>query len=166
MQNNDVKFLPVECVYSKKLYTRCYDNRDYWKYYLSSRRYPCEIDYKRYSKLLEIINKLIMKSVTEGCHVILPIGTLKVVRKRTNPDNLQVDMKRSKQMGFKTLAYHMNQHTNFEYVKYKWVKFLYIKNAGLFRFIPSRTNKRILSRLLINDPSYIGKYTTSRERVW
>jgi hypothetical protein len=155
------KFVPIECLYTNKFYVNCYGNKDYYKHYLKTRKHQADVDYRTYCLLVSVINKLIMKYLMEGHHIQLPIGTFKIVRKKVHTGSLQINFHESRKQN--KMVYHINPHTNFEYVKFKWVKFKYARNLNLYTFIPSRTNKRLLSRMLKDSPYLINNFTTSRE---
>ena len=62
-----------------------------------------------YSKVWHTYIKEIVKQMLAGKHVLTPIGTLRIIKKKTTIHNIRIDWNRT--IKEKTTVYHFNEHS-------------------------------------------------------
>lgn len=131
------------------------------------------IDISTYCKIVNDFNKFIMANVFNGNEVVLPsrLGTLSIKGKKVDikfdekgrlkghaPDYQATkelwekcpECKENKQMVF-----HLNEHTNGIRYKFFWSKNrVLVENKTFYNMIFTRTNKRLLSKLIKDGREY------------
>lgn len=133
---------------------------DMYKDYLSKidKNSPYNISYNLYKDIVCLYNKKIYNMLLEGNKVKFPykLGSLQVVKKRMNYGNqlkrgLGIDWKKTVKYG--KIIHHINEHSD----GYKFLFFWDIKSqqtvktAKQYRLKPTRTLKRELARLIIDN---------------
>jgi hypothetical protein len=159
-----------------------YGRADMYKHYIESTEKKPEgiqVSYSDYCTVLNKFNKDISKAIMENAYeFILPsrVGIIRIkkykpkIKVKDNGElitnNLAVDYKatnelwrnnpEAKKAGKK--VFHLNNHS--DGYRYIWYYSNYrnnLPNKSLYRFIPTRTNKRELSKL-IKDDTFKGDY--------
>ena len=159
-----------------------YGRVDMYKHYIeTSDKEPGtnQVSYSDYCTVLNMFNKGISKAIMEDAYeFILPkrLGTIRIKKYKPKvrldddgkliTNNLAVDYKatnelwqnnpEAKKAGKK--VFHLNNHSDgYRYIWYYSTYRSNLPNKSLYRFIPTRTNKRELSRL-IKDDNFKGNY--------
>lgn len=133
-----------------------YTIRDTYLHYkdLANKGEVCKVSMEDYISICcEYFMYIVECVMRKGITYRLPHGTgnfaiLKTRQKFGGKQKRSVDFKTTKELG-KTV-YHMNEHTNG--YKYTWLwynDYKVIRDKFMYRFIPSRYNKRLLAKLLI-----------------
>lgn len=127
----------------------CVTIRDFYKKYLEENPVGSEdyVDYKTYSTICCAFNSKASERLLEGQEVRLPhlMGILSIVKRKQSFKKLYVDWEQTKKHD--TKVYHLNEHTREYYFKFKW-KRSRVDNVSAYSFIPSRSNKRALAKLV------------------
>jgi hypothetical protein len=119
-----------------------------------------QYEYTKYKKVIDTFHKILAEEMmTNGTHYKLPhrLGTLGI-RKKKSKSKRAVDFAKTKEYG--VTIYHNNYHSEGFYAFYHWNKdfpqaaFTY---KQLYKFVPTRYNKRTLARK-ISDNNSINKY--------
>ena len=113
-----------------------------------------------YKAICKELNKQIAKFIIEGFHVELPskLGILKVIKRKTNLDNLRVDFDATKKLG--QTVYHLNLHSDGWYGSWKWTRFTSkIGRSFHYIFKPTDANKSAVSKTFQKHGGH-KKYTT------
>lgn len=150
-----------------------------YKEYLKKDKLEYKIDSSLYSKVLNSFNKKISKKIMkESFEYMLPyrLGNLRIkkykpsikIDENGNLDykGLSPDWKATKELWKKDedakknkkLVFHINDHS--DGYNYKWHFSNYrsnCENRSVYSFIPTRTNKRTLAKL-IKDEDFIGDF--------
>lgn len=159
-----------------------YGRVDMYKHYINSvegKPDRFQVSYSDFSKMLNMFNKGISSLILEDAfEYILPkrLGILRIKKYKPKiqlddegnlkTQHLAVNYKATNDLwardenakNNKKLIYHLNNHS--DGYRYTWYYSTYrsnLKNKSLYRFIPTRTNKRELSRL-VKDPDFKGDY--------
>lgn len=149
-----------------------YGLKDFYKYYKKavnfktfSSKYsePSKgiiVDEKTYIKIIkEYFQLLAQKMLSDPDGVtILPLGNLKVVKKRMDfeklsnkPGGLKIDYKTSKEKGM--IVYHLNEHRSYCSYRISWGRPNNTRASRAYNFLPTRQNKRKLASKLISEPT-------------
>jgi hypothetical protein len=160
-----------------------HSRQDMYKHYLrkvEGRPDRFQLSYPEYHKILNSFNKQISEAILKENYEFTMPHKLGVMRIRKYKPILKID-KETGELKKKGLApdwqatrelwkinetakeeskvvYHINDHS--DGYQYNWYYSTYrsnMVNKSLYRFIPSRTNKRELARL-IKDPNFKGDY--------
>lgn len=134
------------------------------------------VDIKQYVIINNEYNKFLMSKVFEGYEIVLPFrfGTLSILGKTQKisfDENGKIkgvapDWVKTKQLWNvnniakekKQLVYHTNNHTNNVRYKYFWSKLnVNVRNKTLYALRMTRTNKRIIHKLITQGGQYITK---------
>ena len=119
---------------------------------------PLYCDSKTYVTVCREFNKLFSKEIMEtGYKYKLPyfFGDISITKcKLPSLYGRSVDRVLSKE--YKKTIYHNNEHSFGFYARWKWKKGN-LPNGSVFKFIPSRRNKRALAKLIKED-NQINKY--------
>jgi hypothetical protein len=113
-----------------------------------------------YKAICKSLNKEISKAIIDGSHVELPasLGILKVIKRKTNPDNLRVDFDATKKLG--QTIYHLNLHSEGWYGSWKWIRFTSkIGRSFHYIFKPTDSNKSTVAKNFHKHGGH-KKYTT------
>jgi hypothetical protein len=100
-----------------------------------------------YREVCKEVNKGIADACKEGFHVNLPakLGILKVIKRKTNLDNLRVDFNATKKAG-KTI-FHLNLHSDGWYGSWKWKRFTSIIGRSYhYMFKPTEDNRTSVAK--------------------
>jgi hypothetical protein len=106
------------------------------------------VDYKTYKNICVDFNKLVFDEIIhKGLLFKMPskLGTIQVLKKKTKGEiyNYELSNKTGKKIK------QLNKHTFGYRCKYVWTKFKFkIPNNFIYKFVPTRTNKRTLAKLL------------------
>jgi hypothetical protein len=159
-----------------------YGRVDMYKHYIeTTEKEPgkTQVSYSDYCAVLNKFNKDISKAIMEDAYeYILPnrVGTIRIKKYKPKiqlddegkliTNNLAVDYKATNELWRnneeakenKKLVYHLNNHSDgYRYVWYYSTYRSNLPNKSLYRFVPTRTNKRELSKL-IKDDTFKGNY--------
>jgi hypothetical protein len=159
-----------------------YGRADMYKYYteeIKGKPEMYQVSYSDYTKVLNKFNKDISKAIMEDAYeYILPkrLGTIRIKKykpklKLDEEGNLKtkylpVNWKATNDLwasnpeakASKKRVYHLNNHSDgYRYIWYYSTYRSNLPNKSLYRFIPTRTNKRELSAL-IKDSNFKGDY--------
>jgi hypothetical protein len=153
-----------------------YGRADMYKHYIeSTEKLPeaAQVSYSDYCKVLNKFNTDISTAIMESAYeFILPkrLGTVRIKKYKPKvrldeegkllTNNLAVDYKatnelwennpEAKKAGKK--VFHLNNHSDgYRYIWYYSTYRSNLPNKSLYRFIPTRTNKRELSKLIKNE---------------
>lgn len=106
------------------------------------------VDYNTYKSICTDFNQLVFDEIIhKGLSFKTPLGLglIQVFKTKTKGDIYNYDY--YKKHGKKVKEF--NRHTFGYRCKYVWTKHLFpIPNRGIFKFVPTRTNKRNLAKLL------------------
>lgn len=123
---------------------------DYYKFYTEIEDSP--LDKNTYTSIINNYFEEIMELIrTDRLEFRFPgqLGTVLLVTRKVNNNNLQIDFKHYNKTGEK--VYLFNDHSNGKYALYKWYKgrdnnlFKYKK---YYNFVPTRANKRTLAKYI------------------
>lgn len=121
------------------------------------------VDKKQYVKILHTFFKLLSKEIIEQAYEYkIPhgLGFLKMVKFK--PTNKGIDWKKSNEFRekhgvFKNI-FHMNKHSQEFAARWYWDKGeARVKNRSLYKFVPTRANKRAVAKQ-IKENNIIKKY--------
>ena len=118
---------------------------------------PYDIPYTTYVRVVNKTTKKIIERIYDGITVDLPfkLGKLRIVKKKMNftnqlRKNLGIDWKLTNEYG-KTI-HHTNDHSGGYKYLFNWYRVgSSVTNITKYRFIPTRTLKRTLARLIKED---------------
>lgn len=122
------------------------------------------IEWKTYKSIVGLFNKLVSKAIIEdGFMFKVPyrIGTIRIKKRQNNLDRLKPDWSTYNVSNQEIKNKYLNDHTDNWYARFYWSKSKdsIIKNKTLYSFIPTRDNKRYLSKLLKTNGMYqMNKY--------
>ena len=122
------------------------------------------IDWKTYKLILSEFNKSMMSAIIDDGYIFkLPyrLGTVRIKKRENNLNRLKPDWSTYNTSNKEIKNKYLNDHTDNQYVRFYWSKGkdTIIKNKTLYSFIPTRDNKRYLSKLLkTNGVEQINKY--------
>jgi hypothetical protein len=120
-----------------------------------------DVDWKTYKEVIWAYNEFIStKMIEEGSEIVLPrrLGTLRVKRRKTNPNQKRIDFKKTRELG--QTVYHTNKHSEGDYGIFIWNKRkpqAVFANKQIYKLQMTRTNKRNLSKA-IKERNTISKY--------
>lgn len=111
------------------------------------------ITWTEYKTILSEFNKQLINSIIEDGYIFkVPyrIGTIRIRKKENNLERLKPDWSTYNVSGQEIKNKYLNDHTNNQYVRFYWSKYKdsILRNKTLYSFIPTRDNKRSLSKLL------------------
>ena len=112
--------------------------------------------YEDYRKICYAVNKKLAQRMLEGKFIRLPFNLGKVyIRKvKNNFKHLKFDYAYFNKTGEK--AFHLNEHSDKFHAKWFWEKIsCRVPGNKIYSFIPSRHNKRELSRLMQQPGGYL-----------
>lgn len=121
------------------------------------------VDKKQYVKILHSFFKLLSKQIIEEAYEYkIPhgLGCLKMVKFK--PTNKAIDWKKSNDFkakhGVYKHIYHTNKHSQEFAARWLWDKKpARVKNKSLYKFVPTRANKRHVG-IMIKEHNIIKKY--------
>ena len=132
-----------------------YNLKDMYEEYLQEveEGSPYHVTYQQYRGICENFYKEMMGKVLDhAAEFKMPynLGKIYVDKKKVSPGNkkrLGIDWDLTNKYG--KFIYHLNEHSRgYKYI-FIWEKKTYrTKNKNLYKFIPSRTNKRRLAKLI------------------
>jgi len=118
------------------------------------------IDYRTFRTVCEEFNKELSKEILEGYFFTMPyrLGTIRIKKRKIDIQNLKPDFGLYNKTGLKNK--HLNEHSDGYYGRFYWNKRIatIVKNRSIYSFIPTRDNKRSISRLTKADSTHINKY--------
>jgi hypothetical protein len=136
---------------SKAKYGNVKNIPDMYKFYKA--KYPkTKVTLKQYRMIIEEMNQHITSYMLEEAgefKMPFGMGIIRVKKKPQNLKNLSLDYKYFRETGEK--LYHLNEHSDGYESRFFWDKYAYgvrLKNKTKYSFIFSRTNKRLLARLI------------------
>src|SRR5690606_32617704 len=112
------------------------------------------IDWKLYKLICGEFNKRIMKAIIEdGYFFKMPyrLGTIRIRKKENKLHQLRRNWGLYNTSNGEIKNKYLNEHTDNQYVRFYWNKLTrdsLVKNKTIYSFIPTRENKRYLSKLL------------------
>lgn len=142
-----------------------YTVKDFYKSYIEpikNKKSIYYLDCKEFTDICKDFNKMLSEKIlTEGYIFTIPyaIGKMTIIKVKMPTDRkyLRIDYKKSKEL--KRTIYHMNTHSREFFYRWKWIK----PERGhsmmrrIYKFVPSRPNKRRLAKLILNrEMDYIG----------
>lgn len=109
------------------------------------------IEGKLYRDICEDFNKMIMTAIIEeGEFFVIPyrLGTVRIKKRKIDLNNLKPNFNLFNETGIKTK--YLNEHSGGYYCRFHWSKHInvIIRNKTAYSFIPTRFNKRYLSRTI------------------
>ena len=107
------------------------------------------VDYKTFRAVCNDFNKIFVGELLEGRvkEMYNRLGKLCIVKLPTDYTNPKVDYKSTKELG--KVVYHTNIHSEGFYARFIWIKNkMRSLKLGRYRFTPTWTNKRVLSKLM------------------
>jgi carboxylesterase type B len=141
-----------------------YIYRRYAAKFKHKKRNPLFINNSIYSTLIRRFHEKMMDKIIYNQHEYkMPyhLGTILVVKKKNEivyDENGKIDHKKSKMhldfvlsKKYNKLMYHHNTHTKGYYMRFHWRKrnkAAYVKNIGIYSFIPSAPNKNNLKHAI------------------
>lgn len=108
------------------------------------------VDYLTYRKIVMRFNELLMDRAMhcgEGVKLPQRLGVMRVKKKKTNPNKRVIDFHKTKKFG--ETVYHTNLHSEGYYGFFSWDKAHphgIFKLKTIYKFFPTRTNKRKLAK--------------------
>lgn len=119
-----------------------------------------EVDYATFKRVAKTLNELIMLSAVETGYWYLVPGTLGMiyVMRRKSGRKKMIDFQHYIKTGEKII--HKNLHSGGYYARWHWDKsypYGNFKFKELYKFLPTRENKRVLSKGIKEDGT-ITKY--------
>jgi len=118
-------------------------------------------EYSLYKEIIDTFHKVLSHNlIHKGDRYKLPhrLGVLSIRKKKINPNKRMVDFAKTKKHG--VTIYHNNYHSEGFYAFYFWDKAYpqgTFRYKQLFKFVPTRYNKRTLSKN-ISENNSINKY--------
>lgn len=137
---------------SKGRYTDTFKMKDVYKQYLKDNPKDSDfyVDYKTFISNIDLcFEKVLHNILYEADEITFPhrLGSISIIKTKMRMDKLTIDFAKSKELN--TTIYHLNDHSNGYRMRYRWRKHKAIfTNRKYFSFIPSRQNKRLLSKLI------------------
>ena len=126
-----------------------------YEYYLKDIRLDSKynIDWNQYKEIISSFNKEVMRAMIEDGFIFkLPyrMGILRIRKRENNLDKLKPDWSTYNVSNQEIKNKYLNSHTDNYYVRFYWAKNkeAIIRNKTLYAFIPTRDNKRYLSKNL------------------
>lgn len=122
------------------------------------------VEWRTYKEIVGLFNKLVSKAIIEEGFIFkVPyrIGTIRIKKRQNNLTRLKPDWSTYNVSSQEIKNKYLNDHTNNWYVRFYWSKSKdsIIKNKTLYAFLPTRDNKRYLSKLLkTNGMEQMNKY--------
>jgi hypothetical protein len=117
------------------------------------------VDYSTYRGVVMRFNELLMeKAIYNGEGVKLPqsLGVIRVKKKKTNPKKRVIDFHKTKKFG--VTVYHTNLHSEGYYGFFNWNKdhpYGIFRFKQIYKFFPTRTNKRKLAKTIKEENTII-----------
>lgn len=133
----------------------CYTMPDMYNFYKENvdEGSPYDIPYSTYVKIVSSYNKKIIQRLYDGFIVTLPyrLGTVQIIKKKMYFAS-QINKKRGINWGdtnkYGKVIHHLNEHSDgYKYLFY-WNKKGGPTNIKGYRYIPTRTMKRTLAKLI------------------
>lgn len=110
------------------------------------------ITWKQYKQILKEFNTQIMSAIIDDGYIFkLPyrIGIIRIRKRQNNLNRLKLDFSTYNTSDQEIKNKYLNDHTDNWYVRFYWAKReCIVKNKTIYSFIPTRDNKRYMSRLL------------------
>jgi len=136
-----------------KKYHTPYRFKHIYEFYKGATVKGMQLDYKTFVKVCSEYNKGLMdKVLVEAKEVKFHVrtGYLRIRKKKTLTKVLKIDWAMTKLHNIK--MFHLNEHRDGFNYRFYWRKTTSnIKNRTLYTFIPCRTAKRTLARILKNN---------------
>jgi len=118
---------------------------------------PYVVDWKTYKAIVDDFFKAVMDYMLYENYVFDPgvgIGIFFIAKMyRGKMNNLAVNWKETRKQG--KIVHHLNDHTNYFLYKILWKTKRRDEaaktNIATYRFLPSRANKRLLARLILDE---------------
>jgi len=130
-----------------------YTMPDFYKRYQDTHDELYQIEYSLYRDIVSEFYKEMMNIILLDAKTFkMPfrLGDIKVFKKKMSLKHLsarQMNWKETSKIGKR--VYHLNEHSRGYKYMFRWKKKSHcLKNAFLYRFVPSRANKRELARLI------------------
>jgi hypothetical protein len=129
--------------------------KDAYKLYRSDTTKDEKVLYDEYRRICYAVNAKIAEKLLCGKQIKLPfnIGRIFIRKVRNNFKHLKFDYAHFNKTGEK--AFHLNIHSNKFHAKWFWEKIsCRIPGNKIYSFIPSRDNKRSLSKVMQQPGEY------------
>jgi len=113
--------------------------------------------YDDFRKVCYAVNARIAEKMLEGKYIRLPfnLGKFYIRKVKNSYKHLKLDYNYFNTTG--KIAYHLNEHSNKFHAKWFWEKIsCRIKGSKIYSFIPTRKNKRELSKKMQQPGGYIN----------
>ena len=131
------------------------------------------VNYKEYTKIIKVFNKLFIEELYEGAYLELPykLGTIYIQKYKPkykfNDDgdltnagqNNMIDYKATNELwrkhpelAHKQRVFYSNEHSDGFKFKIKW-KSGKIRNISIYNFIPAKSLRRNLAQYIRNNPN-------------
>jgi hypothetical protein len=151
---------------TKNKIQNCYNLKDMYEDYVKEvdEDSPYHITYQQYCGICENFYKGVMdKILNQAAEFKMPynLGRIYVDKKKVrigNKKKLGIDWDLTNKHG--KVIYHLNEHSRGYKYGFMWEKKTYrTKNKNFYRFIPTRTNKRRLAKLIKSgNYDYFSRY--------
>ena len=127
-----------------------YTTIDFYNAYISDVdiNSPYYVEYLEYSNIIKDYMKLLASEIIDNAGIVVyRLGSLRVVKLNSSLSrNRKFSMDYSLTQKYGKPIYHLNEHSGGYKYMFKWDKLnSIVKNKSLYRFIPTRTNKRKLA---------------------
>lgn len=111
------------------------------------------LTWRQYKIIVTQFNKYMMSAIIDEGYIFkIPyrIGVLRIRKRLNNLERLKPDWSTYNTTNQEIKNKYLNDHTNNWYVRFYWAKNkeCIIRNKTLYSFIPTRDNKRYMSKLL------------------